>query len=39
MRAPRVASYMITLADLPALSGWLESIEHPKLLMGVMMLI
>jgi TRAP-type transport system large permease protein len=37
----QVASYMITLADLPGtLSGWLGPlIEHPKLLMAVMMLI
>lgn len=36
-----VASYMITLADLPAtLSGWLGPlVEHPKLLMAVMMVV
>jgi tripartite ATP-independent transporter DctM subunit len=36
-----VASYMITLADLPStLSGWLGPlIEHPKLLMAVMMIV
>jgi tripartite ATP-independent transporter DctM subunit len=36
-----VASYMITLADLPAtLSGWLGPlVEHPKLLMAVMMIV
>lgn len=37
----QVASYMITLADLPGvLTGWLGPlIEHPKLLMAVMMLV
>lgn len=37
----QVASYMITLADLPGtLSGWLGPlIEQPKLLMAVMMLV
>jgi tripartite ATP-independent transporter DctM subunit len=37
----QVASYMITLADLPGtLAGWLGPlIEHPKLLMAVMMLV
>jgi TRAP-type transport system large permease protein len=36
----QVASYMITLADLPAtLAGWVGPlIEHPRLLMAVMML-
>jgi tripartite ATP-independent transporter DctM subunit len=36
-----VASYMITLADLPAtLSGWLGPlVDHPKLLMAVMMIV
>ncbi|MFY7857049.1 MAG: TRAP transporter large permease [Rubrivivax sp.] len=36
----QVASYMISLADLPAvLSGWLGTlIEHPRLLMAVMMI-
>jgi tripartite ATP-independent transporter DctM subunit len=36
-----VASYMITLADLPStLAGWLGPlIEHPKLLMAVMMVV
>ena len=36
-----VASYMITLADLPAtLTGWLGPlVEHPKLLMAVMMVV
>jgi TRAP-type transport system large permease protein len=36
-----VASYMITLADLPAtLTGWLGPlVEHPKLLMAVMMIV
>lgn len=37
----QVASYMITLADLPAtLSGWLGPlIDHPRLLMAVMMVV
>ncbi|WP_396270381.1 TRAP transporter large permease [Ideonella sp.] len=37
----QVASYMITLADLPGvLTGWLGPlIEHPKLLMAVMMIV
>lgn len=37
----QVASYMITLADLPGvLTGWLGGlIEHPRLLMVVMMLV
>jgi tripartite ATP-independent transporter DctM subunit len=37
----QVASYMVTLADLPAvLTGWLGPlIEHPKLLMAVMMVV
>jgi tripartite ATP-independent transporter DctM subunit len=37
----QVASYMITLADLPAvLTGWLGSlIEHPRMLMAVMMVV
>ncbi|WP_309682049.1 TRAP transporter large permease subunit [Polaromonas sp.] len=37
----QVASYMITLADLPGvLTGWLGPlIEHPKLLMAVMMVV
>ncbi len=37
----QVASYMITLADLPStLSGWLGPlVEHPRLLMVVMMLV
>ncbi|WP_127997535.1 TRAP transporter large permease [Piscinibacter defluvii] len=36
-----VASYMITLADLPAtLTGWLGPlVEHPRLLMAVMMVV
>lgn len=37
----QVASYMITLADLPGvLTGWLGAlIEHPRLLMAVMMVV
>ncbi|MEN9844095.1 MAG: hypothetical protein RLZZ612_1924 [Pseudomonadota bacterium] len=37
----QVASYMITLADLPSvLTGWLGGlIEHPRLLMAVMMIV
>ncbi len=37
----QVASYMVTLADLPAtLTGWLGPlIDHPKLLMAVMMIL
>jgi tripartite ATP-independent transporter DctM subunit len=36
-----VASYMITLADLPStLSGWLGGlVDNPRLLMGVMMIV
>ena len=37
----QVASYMITLADLPAtLTGWLgPMVEHPRVLMAVMMIV
>ncbi|GAP37398.1 TRAP transporter large permease subunit [Piscinibacter sakaiensis] len=37
----QVASYMVTLADLPAtLTGWLGPlVEHPRVLMAVMMLL
>jgi tripartite ATP-independent transporter DctM subunit len=37
----QVASYMVTLADLPTtLTGWLgPMVEHPRLLMAVMMLV
>ena len=37
----QVASYMVTLADLPTtLTGWLgPMVEHPRVLMAVMMLV